>query len=119
MSGTPDIDAQVIELFEALGEVADDADMVPMLLAQAERLRTLGAVCEQTNLFSRSAEQFAAFQIQLEVDYEPAERLLAAWVHFLDRAAGAQNNLLRRAAVLLCLPLVARYLPEVADGNDC
>jgi hypothetical protein len=114
MSAAVDIDARVIELFEALGEIEDDAAMVPALLAQAERLRALGAACERTQVFQRSAAQVAAFQVALEAEHAPEDRLLAAWLHFLDRAAEAPTNLHRLGTVRLCLPLVARYLPEVA-----
>jgi hypothetical protein len=114
MSEVVDIDEQVTQLFEALGDIEGDAAMVPALLVHADRLRALAAACEQTELFRQSAEQYAAFQIQIEVDHEPADRLYATWVHFLDRALEAPTDLHRLAAVRICLPLVAHYLPKVS-----
>lgn len=117
MSTTVDIDAQVSLLLERLDNTETDAQLLAGLCAQAPLVRQVAAACQQTAAFTRSAAQFAAFQVELEADHAADERLLAAWLHFLDRIVSAPTRLHMIGAVRLCLPLVAQYLPEVCDGD--
>lgn len=119
MSTTVDIDAQVGLLLERLDNTETDAQLLAGLCAQAPLVRQVAAACEQTDLFTRSAAQFAAFQVELEAEHAADERLLAAWLHFLDRLISAPTRLHLIGAVRLCLPLVAHYLPEVGHGDHC
>lgn len=119
MSAAVDIDAQVSLLLERLDNTATDADLLAGLCAQAPLVREVAAACRQTAAFTRSAAQFAAFQVELEAEHAADERLLAAWLHFLDRLISAPTRLHMIGSVRLCLPLVAHYLPEVGDGDPC
>lgn len=111
-----EIDAQVNVLLDRLDNTETDAQLLDGLRAQAPLLRQIAAACEQTLAFRRSAEQVAAFRAALEADHAPDERLLGAWLHFLDRIVSAPTRLHMIGVVRLCLPLVAYYLPAQQGG---
>ena len=113
MSIGVDIDAQVSLLLERLDNTETDAELLAGLCAQAPLVREVAAACRQTAAFTRSAVQFASFQVELEADHAADERLLAAWLHFLDRIISAPTRLHMIGSVRLCLPLVAHYLPAL------
>jgi hypothetical protein len=117
MSTTVDIDAQVSLLLERLDNTETDAQLLAGLCAQAPLVRQIATACIQTPAYVGSAAQVAAFQVELEADHTEDERLLAAWLHFLDRIISAPTRLHMIGAVRLCLPLVAQYLPEVGHGD--
>ena len=76
MSTTVDIDAQVSLLLERLDNTETDAQLLAGLCAQAPLVREVAAACRHTAAFTRSAAQFAAFQVELEADHAADERLL-------------------------------------------
>lgn len=117
MSAAVDIDALVALLLDRLDNTETDAQLLAGLCAQAPLVRQIAAACQQTAVFTRSAAQLAAFQVELEADHAAADRLLAAWLHFLERIVNAPTHLHMVGTVRLCLPLVAQYLPEVGDGD--
>lgn len=106
-----EIDAQVNVLLDRLDHTGTNAQLLDGLRGQAPLLRQIAAACEQTPAYRRSAAQVAAFRVALEADHAPDERLLGAWLHFLDRIVHAPTRLHMISAVRLCLPLVALYLP--------
>lgn len=106
-----DIDAQVELLLDRLDGTETDAELVAKLCTQAPLVREIATACEQTTLFRSATASYAEFKAGLEKDSSPEDRLLAAWLHFLERMIDAPTRFHIVAAVRLCLPLVALYLP--------
>lgn len=113
-AGAVDIDGMVNTLLDRLDNTGTDAQLLERLSAEAPLLREIAAACEQTSLFRRASDQFAAFKAELEGEFAAEDRLLESWLHFLETVIQAPTTLHRLGAVRLCLPLVAIYLPEVA-----
>lgn len=108
----PDADKLMEDLFSKLEGLESDADAVPILIANADTLRTIAAAYRETGLFKRASDQYAEFKAAIESDTPPEGRLLHAWQWLLNRLAGAPTSYHVVAVIRLCLPLVADYLPE-------
>lgn len=109
-----DIDAMVEALFEQFGDDESDSAVHAVLIAQAEQIRVIARACESTGLFACSIGKFEAYQAGFESSTKPDERLVKAWQWFLIRVVDAPTRFHMIGAVRLCLPLVARYLPNEA-----
>lgn len=109
-----DIDGMVNTLLDRLDNTDTDAQLIEGLCVQAPLIREIATACEQTSLFRRATDKYAAFKADLEADFAAEDRLLESWLHFLQSVINAPTTLHRLGAVRICLPLVAAYLPEVA-----
>lgn len=109
-----DIDGMVKALFEHFGDAETDDAVHAVLIAQAEQIRVIAKACESTGLFAHSAGKFEKFKADLDSSTEPEKRLVEAWKWLLNRIVEAPTRFHMIGAVRLCLPLVARYLPNEA-----
>lgn len=109
-----DADRLLEKLFGKLEGVERDAEALPILVAEAQTIRTIAAAYRTTELFQRASDKRAEFKARIEADTPPEGRLLEAWQWLLDRMTNAPTGLHMVAAIRLCLPMVADYLPEAA-----
>ncbi|MBA1889931.1 hypothetical protein HLX92_27855, partial [Escherichia coli] len=84
-----------------------------MLLEQAELIHTISDKCQSTGLFLDSQVRFNQFVQEIEADDNVEDRLLHAWCWVMDRIVKAPTSFHMDGAVILTMPLVARYLPPV------
>ncbi|HBX5338676.1 TPA: hypothetical protein MH415_28120, partial [Klebsiella pneumoniae] len=99
------------KLFEAFGDPEEVTR--EMLLGQAELIHTISDKCQSTGLFLDSQKRFNQFVQEIEADNKVEDRLLHAWCWVLDRIVKAPTSFHMDGAVILTMPLVARYLPPV------
>ncbi|MBS7511863.1 hypothetical protein KIF62_20495, partial [Klebsiella pneumoniae] len=99
------------KLFEAFGDVEEVTR--EMLLEQAELIHTISDKCQSTGLFLDSQVRFNQFVQEIEADDNVEDRLLHAWCWVMDRIVKAPTSFHMDGAVILTMPLVARYLPPV------
>ncbi len=99
------------KLFEAFGDPEEVTR--EMLLGQAELIHTISDKCQSTGLFLDSQKRFNQFVREIEADDKVEDRLLHAWCWVLDRIVKAPTSFHMDGAVILTMPLVARYLPPV------
>jgi len=102
-------------LFNKLDSVDNDAEALPLLIAEAATIRSIARAYRATPLFQRAADQYALIKSDIERDVAPESRLLHAWQWLMDRMSSAPSGIHMVGAIRLCLPLVADYLP--ADEN--
>ncbi|EEB8902898.1 hypothetical protein GJ49_24350, partial [Salmonella enterica subsp. enterica serovar Typhimurium] len=99
------------KLFDAFGDVEEVTR--EMLLEQAELIHTISDKCQSTGLFLDSQVRFNQFVQEIEADDKVEDRLLHAWCWVIDRIVKAPTSFHMDGAVILTMPLVARYLPPV------
>ncbi|MBC8951297.1 hypothetical protein Xets_04104 [Xenorhabdus sp. TS4] len=99
------------KLFDAIGDTKEVTR--EMLLDQAELIHTISDKCQSTGLFLDSQAHFNQFIQEIEADDKVEDRLLHAWCWLLDRIVKAPTSFHMDGAVILTMPLVARYLPPV------
>lgn len=106
-----DADKMLEALFAKLEGVEQDADALPILIANADSIRTIAGAYRKTGLFERAAGKYAEFKADIESDTPPEGRLLYSWKLLLNRMGNAPTGLHLVGAIRLILPLVADYLP--------
>lgn len=97
------------KLFDAFGNT--EKVTREMLLEQAELIHTISDKCQKTGLFLDSQVRFNQFVQEIEADDKVEDRLLHAWCWVMDRIVKAPTSFHMDGAVILTMPLVARYLP--------
>lgn len=98
-------------LFEAFGDAEDVTR--EMLLEQAALIHTISDKCKSSGLFKDNQVRFNQFVQEIEADDKVEDRLFHAWCWMVDRIVKAPTSLHMEGAVILTMPLVARYLPPV------
>lgn len=98
------------KLFDALGDTEEVTR--EKLLEQAELIHIISGKCQSTGLFLDSQDRFNQFVKEIETDNKVEDRLLHAWYWLLDRVVKAPTSFHMDGAVILTMPLVAKYLPE-------
>ncbi len=104
------------KLFDAFGDVEEVTR--EMLLEQAELIHTISDKCQSTGLFLDSQVRFNQFVQEIEADDKVEDRLLHAWCWVMDRIVKAPTSFHMDGAVILTMPLVARYLPPVEQEPE-
>lgn len=99
------------KLFDAFGDAQEVTR--EMLLEQAELIHTISDKCQSTGLFLDSQARFNQFVQEIEADDKVEDRLLHAWCWVIDRIVKAPTSFHMDGAVILTMPLVAKYLPPV------
>lgn len=101
---------KMIAIFDTLPDEATEADII----ALAHQFKDLARLCERTELFKRSQERYQSFKEEFEENSEHS-KLMQAWIWLINRIAQAPTSYHMQGAVVLCVPLVAEFLPE---GNQ-
>nr|WP_254155536.1 hypothetical protein [Salmonella enterica] len=99
------------KLFDAFGDAQEVTR--EMLQEQAELIHTISDKCQSTGLFLDSQARFNQFVQEIEADDKVEDRLLHAWCWVIDRIVKAPTSFHMDGAVILTMPLVAKYLPPV------
>ncbi|NMX77583.1 hypothetical protein HBO23_31950 [Pseudomonas sp. WS 5532] len=111
---TRDIGENIDQMMEALmlgmDGISSPEAIVAALVRQRSLIEQLAALCEATKLFAMSANQFAESRAHIEATYTAGDRLCWSWVWVMSRIVEAPTTFHMRAAVRLCVPLVAFYL---------
>jgi|TARA_R110000751_G_scaffold63769_1_gene131441 hypothetical protein len=114
-----DIEELMIKLLDRTATCPDDdgseSIMRAALLDQADLIREIGQACEKTVIYQSGIDRFTEHKSEFDACHEPCDRLLNAWRLALHRVVYAPTQLHRKAAVRLCMPLVACYLPSEAS----
>lgn len=114
---TPSIDDQVVELFDAMNRLPEDATdevVQAALLAQSDKIHAISQACEKSPLYIRAKAKVDEMSAEFAAQFGPERQLMVAWLWFLDRMACAPNYVLQIGTIRLCLPMVARHLPPPA-----
>ena len=98
----------MMDLLDSLPEDFSEAD----LIEKADQIREISCRAENSELFKSSQEQYKAFLADMENDTPENERLMCSWTWLMSRITQAPTSFHLHTAVLLCMPMVAKFLPK-------
>ena len=102
----------ILNSLEEFSEINEAA-----LISVSDKITALSEKCVKTQLFVHSKDKFDDFVMNIEATDAVDKRLINSWSWLMNRIVYAPTSYHIRGAVVLCVPLVAKYLPNY-NGNS-
>lgn len=82
------------------------------LISLSAEIKALSVKCQNTGLFDHSRERYEEFVAHIETNEPEDKWLINSWAWLMNRIVEAPFGILMHGAVVLCIPIVAKYLPN-------
>lgn len=104
---------QMRMLLEALGK--HDAVTRDLLIEHSDLIRAISKKCQSSGLYLDFEPRIRQVAQKIEADHKADDRLMYVWNWCMQLIVSARSQFQRDGAIILTIPLVAKYLPETTE----
>ena len=104
---------QMRMLLEALGK--HDAVTRDLLIEHSDLIRAISKKCQSSGLYLAFEPRIRQVAQKIEADHKADDRLMYVWNWCMQLIVSARSQFQRDGAIILTIPLVAKYLPETTE----
>lgn len=115
-----DSETSIAEDWNAICEIIEESEVagIAFLYPLSREINALAAKCATTKVYMQETAKVEAMIASIEADMEEREqRLTYMWNWIVNKLDLAPTVLHARVVLIMCLPIMARYLPEVETLN--